>query len=251
MRSQRARSGSRLGSSAGPGPGEGSSTKDVQLADAEFFRALGPADLAEIQPRLIERSLVRQRVLFFAGDPAESLWVIQRGRVRLYESASNGRSMTLEDLESGEIFGALSALEETHYPVNAEVIESGLALCLPRALLLRLLADEPRLAIELLRVVSRRLRDAHRQLRSLAYDPAPMRLARALRRAVRDGQARVTRRELAEAAGTTVETAIRVLRRFENEGILRGEVGRLAVLDESALRRCAGESSEDPETDPK
>jgi CRP/FNR family transcriptional regulator len=219
-------------------------TKDVHLADAEFFRALAPEVLAELQPRLIERSLVRQRVLFFAGDPAESLWVIQRGRVRLYESGSNGRTMTLEDLESGEIFGALSALDETHYPVNAEVIESGLALCLPRALLLRLLGDDPRLAVELLRVVSRRLRDAHRQLRALAYDPAPMRLARALRRATRDGQARVTRRELAESAGTTVETAIRVLRRFESEGILRGEVGRLEVLDDAALRRCAGETAE-------
>jgi hypothetical protein len=50
----------------------------------------------------------------------------------------------------------------------------------------------------------------------------------------------VTRRALAEVAGTTVETAIRVLRQFERDGMIRGEVGRVQVLDEPALRRVAG-----------
>jgi len=50
----------------------------------------------------------------------------------------------------------------------------------------------------------------------------------------------VTRRALAEAAGTTVETAIRVLRRFEREGLLHGEIGLLRILDVAALRRIAG-----------
>jgi DNA-binding transcriptional regulator YhcF (GntR family) len=50
----------------------------------------------------------------------------------------------------------------------------------------------------------------------------------------------VTRRALAEAAGTTVETAIRVLRRFEREGLLEGEVGLLRVVDVETLRRLAG-----------
>jgi len=49
----------------------------------------------------------------------------------------------------------------------------------------------------------------------------------------------VTRRALAEAAGTTVETAIRVLRRFEREGLLSGEVGLLRVADIATLRRIA------------
>jgi CRP-like cAMP-binding protein len=49
----------------------------------------------------------------------------------------------------------------------------------------------------------------------------------------------VTRRDLAEAAGTTVETAIRVLRSFERDEIVRGEVGRVIVLDAAALRRVA------------
>ena len=59
-------------------------------------------------------------------------------------------------------------------------------------------------------------------------------------RATRNGEALVTRRALAEAAGTTVETAIRVLRNFERSAIVQGEVGRVFLLDEPALRKIAG-----------
>jgi CRP-like cAMP-binding protein len=88
--------------------------------------------------------------------------------------------------------------------------------------------------------LAQRLRAAHEQLRSFAHDPVPARLARALLAAAREGEARVTRRALAEAAGTTVETAIRVLRRFERAGWIRGEVRLVHVVDEPALRRLGG-----------
>ena len=57
----------------------------------------------------------------------------------------------------------------------------------------------------------------------------------------REGQARVTRRALAEASGTTVETAIRVLRRFEREGLIAGKIGVVRIVDEGALLRVAGQ----------
>ena len=65
-------------------------------------------------------------------------------------------------------------------------------------------------------------------------------MSRALLEASCDGDAHVTRRALAEAAGTTVETAIRVLRRFERDGVLQGRVGLVRVLDRAALERLAG-----------
>jgi CRP/FNR family transcriptional regulator len=193
-----------------------------------------------VRPQLSERRVERQRVLFFEGEPAESLWVLRRGEVRLYKASANGRVTTLETLGPGRIFGAISALEQETYPASAEGVTAGVAWCLPRGVLLRLLAEHPRLGVEVLRIVSGRLHEAHERLRSFAHDPAPARLARALLDATRDGEAHVTRRALAEAAGTTVETAIRVLRRFEREGVLRGEVGLLRVIDIATLKRLAG-----------
>jgi CRP/FNR family transcriptional regulator len=147
----------------------------------------------------------------------------------------------LDVLGPGEIFGALSALEQEFYPASAEGLSEGSVWCLKRSSFLRLVAEEPRLGVELLRVVSHRLNDARERMRSFAHDPAPRRLAQALLRVSRSGEAQVTRRDLAESAGTTVETAIRVMRGFERDRVIEGSVGRIRLLDESALRAIAGE----------
>jgi CRP/FNR family transcriptional regulator len=219
---------------------EWNAAREVAIEDAELFRALAPDVLARVRSQLRERRVERQHALFFEGQPAESLWVLQRGQVRLYKASANGRVTTLETLGPGRIFGAISALEADTYPASAEGVSDGTAWCLPRGVLLQLLAEEPRIGVEVLRIVSGRLREAQERLRSFAQDAVPARLARALLDATRDGEARITRRALAEASGTTVETAIRVLRRFERDGVLHGEVGMLHVVDDAALRRIAG-----------
>lgn len=216
---------------------------EIGLERVEFFRALPREELARLAPALVERRFARGRVLFFEGRPADFLWALRRGEVRLYKSSSEGRITTLETLGPGEIFGAVSALDVPGYPASAEAVSEGAAWCLSRARVIPLIERHPGLAVEILEVVSRRLRDAHERLRSFAYDPAPARLAISLLRAAQEGEARVTRRALAEASGTTVETAIRVLRRFEREGLIQGGVGHILVLDAPGLERVAAGST--------
>jgi CRP/FNR family transcriptional regulator len=210
----------------------------IDLEKAEFFRALGSERLVRLYPVLREKSFERQRVLYFEGERAERLWVVRSGEVRLYKSSPSGHVTTLDVLGPGEIFGAVS-LEDEGYPSSAEATRDGSAWWLPREAFVRVVREEARAAMEILEIVSRRLRYAHERLRAFAHDPAPARLARALLHAAPGGAAQVTRRALAEAAGTTVETAIRVLRRFEREGWVRGEVGLIHVLDADALRAIA------------
>jgi CRP-like cAMP-binding protein len=167
--------------------------------------------------------------------------VVRSGEVRLYKGSAKGHVITLDLLGPGEIFGALSALEAEVHPSSAEGVKRGSAWWLPRPLFLMLLGEDPRLPLEILQIVSRRLREAQERLRSFAQDPAPARVARALLRAAPTGEAHVTRRALAEAAGTTVETAIRALRGFERAGLVCGGVGHLRVVDEAGLRKVAGE----------
>jgi CRP/FNR family cyclic AMP-dependent transcriptional regulator len=214
----------------------------TDLRKAEFFRGMSPGLFGRVRHQVQEKRFERQKVLYFEGQPAEHLWVIGSGEVRLYKSSAGGRITTLEMLTPGQMFGAVSALDQDLYTASAEGVSGGFAWRLPRRSVLKLIGEEPALAVDILVVTSRRLREAHNRLRSLATDPAPARLARALLRASREGQARVTRRALAEASGTTVETAIRVLRRFEREGLIAGKVGVVQVVDEVALLRIAGEA---------
>jgi CRP/FNR family transcriptional regulator len=214
-------------------------SSEAVLESAEFFRRLSREGLDRLRPVLRERRLARQQTVFREGQPAEFLWVLRRGQVRLGKTSPNGRVTTLEVLGAGEMFGALDALAAEVYPATAEAVTDSAAWCVPRRVVAGLVVERPELGLEILGVVSKRLRDAHERLRSFAHDPVPTRLARALLDAAHAGDARVTRRALAEAAGTTVETAIRVLRRFEREGLIRGEVGLVHVVDAPALRRVA------------
>ncbi len=214
----------------------------VSLHRTEFFRALQPEELERIEPTLAMKPFKRGSILYFEGQPADQLWVVRSGQVRLYKSSSDGRITTLDVLEPGQIFGAVSALNGDMHPSSAEAVTHGSAWCLPRKTFLRLLADEPATSVEVLAVVSGRLSDAHERVRSFAHDSASSRLAQALIRASRDGEAKVTRRALAEAAGTTVETSIRVLRGFERNQLIEGKVGRIRLTDEDALREIASRS---------
>jgi CRP/FNR family transcriptional regulator len=211
----------------------------IEIANAELFRVLGPMPRARLQQVTHARRFEPKHVLYFEGEPAERLWIVRSGEVRLYKSSASGQLTTLDLLRPGELFGAVSALESEVYPSSAEAVTECSAWWLPREVFLRTLREEPAAALEILQVVSRRLRDAHERLRAFAHDPAPARLARALLAAAQDGTAHVTRRALAEAAGTTVETSIRVLRRFEAEGLVKGEVGAVHVLEAAALRAIA------------
>jgi len=225
----------------GRGPANVGTQLDIEKA--ELFRSVSPQRLARVGPLLHERRFERSEVLYFEGNPADRVWVVASGEVRLYKSSPGGQITTLDVLRPGEIFGGLSVLPDEVYPTGAEAVTAGSAWWLGRKHFLRLLEEEPDLSLEILQIVSGRLRAAHDRLRSFAHDPAPVRLARALLDATQEGEARVTRRALAEAAGTTVETAIRVLRRFERAGLLRGEVGHIHLQDESTLGKIArGES---------
>jgi CRP/FNR family transcriptional regulator len=212
---------------------------EIEIEKAELFRVLPEADLRKVRARLHEHSYEPHHVLYFEGNTADRLWIVRSGQIRLYKSSVDGQLTTLDVLGPGEVFGVVSALEKDIYPSSAEAVSKSHVWWLPRERFFKLLSEEPRIGHEILQILSRRLREAHDRLRAFAHDPAPARLAGALLRAANDGEAQVTRRALAEAAGTTVETAIRVLRRFEREGLVEGRVGRVRIVDEPALRELA------------
>ncbi len=66
-------------------------TKKTELEQAEFFRCLTSEHLAEIRHAVLEKRFERQKVIFFEDSPAEYLWVVRSGEVRLYKSSASGR----------------------------------------------------------------------------------------------------------------------------------------------------------------
>ncbi len=219
----------------------------VPLEQTALARALGPARIARLRPHVRQLPVVEGTYVYFEGEPAAYLYAVRSGAVRTLKSHPGGRVITLEQLNPGDLFGLAALVGGARYTESAQALGHGEVTRVPRRAVVMMLEDDPALTRALLAIVADRLQHAHDRLCSFASDSVTARMARALLEADDGGRIETTRRILGESAGTTVETAIRVLRRFEQKGWLEGGVGWVRVKDHGALEKIArgGDSDRD------
>ena len=160
----------------------------------------------------------------------------------------------LELLGPGELFGGVAVIEKRPYPASAQATEPSVITKLPRDAIVALAERYPSIIKEMALMMGRRLRAAHDSVQSLAVDPVEVRLAATvLRLAEREGTRgsqeltlpfHLTRQGLADMAGTTVETTIRIVSRWLKDGLVREEENRLVFVNVAALRDLAESESD-------
>jgi CRP/FNR family transcriptional regulator len=211
----------------------------IPLEETPLFKLLGPERLAQIGPHVRRCAFDAREFLYHEDQPARVLWSVRSGEVRTLKGSANGRVTTLESLYPGDLFGLAAMSDGAHYSETAQGVAAGELWKVPRSAVASLLDADPELSRGLLAIVAGRLKRAHERLFSFAQARVPERLARAVLESAEDGEVQKTRQLLGESAGTTVETAIRVLRRFERAGWIEGGIGRIHVVDAEALERVA------------
>ena len=221
--------------------------KNVEyLKKVPFFEGLTEVDLKIVSDVMIERAYPKGSVLFMEGDRGEALYVIKEGRMKISKSTPDGREQILHMLKDGDIFAEVILFDQGPYPATAEAVENSSCWLLRSLDMEKLLQTQPTLAVKMLRVMSRRLRQAQMLIRDLALHDAYGRLAGLLLRSIRrEGKRTVegiildlelTRQEMASMIGTSRETVARILSRFQKDGILLLDKQRIIILDEEKLR---------------
>jgi CRP-like cAMP-binding protein len=216
--------------------------KRLAFEQATLFRLLGPKS-ERLRPLLRSSRFDAGQVLYLEGGPAECLFAVKSGEVRTLRDHSSGRAIELERCIPGDLFGLAALTGAPHHGESAQGLVAGEIWRLPRRAVHSLIDQDPAIARALLSIVAERLEHAHDRLCSFAGDAVPARLARALLVAGTGERIATTRRALGESAGTTVETTIRVLRRFERAGWIEGGIGWLRVLDRPALEGVASSTA--------
>ncbi len=216
-------------------------------ADHELFDGLNDHDLAELGDRCAVSSFHKGELVYSPYDRGDSLFVIEQGRVRLFRSASDGRQVTLALLDSGASFGQTSMTDDAMHDAYAEAMSDCVLRVIRLPELERAIAEHPRLAINLMRTLAGRLRDAEDQIESLAFRPVPARLAAKLLNLMdRYGRVtpagirideRFTHMQLAEMIGTSRETLTKVLNELRDAGLIDVRERLVWVLDVDGLDR--------------
>jgi len=210
-----------------------------------LFTGLGEADVASLAAHLRRRRYARGEVVFLRDDPGDSLFIVKSGVIRIVLTSPEGKEITLAVRGPGDFFGELALLDGE--PRSADAVAQGPAelLLLEREDFLALVDDRPSVAVALLKVLSKRLRQASQTVEDAAFLDVPARLAIAILRLL-DAQidqpgtmiaARLTQAELAAMVGTRRESINRWLRFYEEQGLIRYDRGQITVLDPVRLRK--------------
>lgn len=214
-----------------------------------FLRQISEEELATLRPERVERACAA--AFFQQGDPGDAVYGVLTGRVKIAKQSARGRDVILEIVGPGEVFAAVAVMRRIPMPASAIALEATACIRVDGPAFKSIIDNRPDLASRVLEMVSRRLLEANASRLDLATEPVETRLARALLRlGVKFGSRRnggevvftqaFTRQNLADIAGTTVETAIRTLSRWSKDEIVRSDGGRLTILRPDELQRLVG-----------
>lgn len=211
---------------------------ELFLRQSEIFQRLTPADRRRLIEQARERTFARGQTIFEEGQPSQHVWLVRRGRVHLLHYQASGRVEANCVMTPGETFCCLSAMDRGTYPATAVAATETTLLQVPAALFHQLMQRNPEMLEATLCVFSQRLRQVEAK-GCLVHDPVEHRVAQALLALQKKfgDTIPLTRQEVAELAGTTVETVIRTISRFRQEGWTRSTRGRIVLLQPERLRQ--------------
>ena len=220
------------------------------LREVDLFAGLTTAELKEISRTLPMQTCQVGGLITSPDDEQERLYIVKRGRVRLYRLTPDGKQLTLEILDKGRTVGRMSWLGQDHTDVYAEAVEDALICSFTPTELQRLIDRFPSVGVNIIRYLSDRLATSEREREIMAFRSVEQRLAtRLLELMERFGQpadrataidARLTQQELADMIGTSRETLATTIGSLRERGVLEMRNQRVIVLDADRLRAIAG-----------
>jgi CRP-like cAMP-binding protein len=222
------------------------------LAAMELFRELPTSALEAVAISARVRRIPRDTRIFNQGDSDVRAHAVIEGGVRVAQSGSDGAQVVIRFIGPGEMFGTVALFTDGRYPADAITLAETLEASWSEAELLELMGRHPQIAINVIRIIGKRLQEVQDRVRELATQRAERRVARTvLRLAHQAGHSTVDgtaiefplrRKDLADIAGTTLHTASRILAAWEKAGLLTSHNQRLTIREPAEILRIA----EDP-----
>lgn len=211
------------------------------LSKIPLFEGLPEDQLIDLSKITVTLDLGKGQVIFSEGDEGRGFYVVLRGRVKIYKLSPDGKEQTLHIFGSGEPFGEVPVFAGKHFPANAEALEKSKVLFFPRISLIRLIEKNPSLAMNMLAILAKRLRQFTVQIEHLSLKEVPGRLAAYLlylsdrENGSPEVRLDITKGQLASLLGTIPETLSRIFAKMSKQGIIEIMGPNIKILSRTAL----------------
>jgi CRP-like cAMP-binding protein len=225
--------------------------KIAALKSTTLFGELDEKTLGALAARAVERSYVRDEILFIAGEEAHGLYVIVAGSVRAFRESVDGREQVIHVERAGATVAELPVFDDGPFPSTVAAEEETHVLFIAKRDVRRLSLEHPEIALAALKVLAGRLRRCAELVEALSLREVGQRLARFLLAEARANGTRTTNgvqvelthtnQQIAARVGSVREVVSRALTRLQLDGLVRLEGRRLTIPDEKSLAAFAGE----------
>ncbi len=211
------------------------------ISRTPLFSGLDQIQLREIRNIAVERRFTKGEIIFSEGDAGDGFYVVVEGMVKVYKISLGGKEQILHIFDAGEPLGEVPVFAGKSFPANSEAITRSTLLYFPRTSIVDLIASNPSLALNMLAVLSTRLRQFTVQVENLSLKEVPGRLAGYLLY-LSEEQGRedsidlnISKGQLASLLGTIPETLSRIFAKMSSQNLIEVQDRHIRFLNRNGL----------------
>lgn len=216
--------------------------KNIELLKTvSLFWDLDKTELGYISDKMVSKKFESGNLIFLEESEGKNLFFVVEGSVKVTRLSKDGREVILAMLNAGDFFGEMSLLDGEARSANVIALEKTEVLSLNRDDFLVVLHDYPKIAIQLLKEMTSRLRKSDRQIVSLSLSDAEKRIALCIVRfadeqgVIKNGQVTIPKipiqQDIANMAGTSRETVSRAMSLLTEEKYIERNGKELKILN--------------------
>lgn len=205
--------------------------------------ARGYSNLVDLSHEQGVRKLKAKEALYHEGSTPRHIFLVEKGRIKLYRTSEEGRELIVKIAVPGEFIGYMAVINNTPFTTSAVALEDTEVYYVAREDFLRLLHHNPDVSARLLKMLASNLANHEENLVRIAYHSVRKRVAEALldldEKYKLNGDRQpipIMRQDLAQLIGTAKETLIRTISDFKDEGLIAIKDNAIIILKEDKLR---------------
>jgi CRP/FNR family cyclic AMP-dependent transcriptional regulator len=218
-------------------------TQEEFLNKIPYFNGLDEAGINSIRRHVYEKRAGRGEMLLTEGAPADVLYFVAEGAVKVFKTSADGKEQILRIIRPGESFNDVAVLNSGVSLVSAGAMGPVVLYAIKKGDLEGIMRERPQVAFNVIKVLSRRVAELIELVEDLSFRHVTGRVAKMLLEYAGDKtgeRPRLTQQEMAAVIGTAREMVGRSLKSLEEDGLIRMERNRIIITNQPALQEAAG-----------
>lgn len=215
------------------------------ISQTPLFMGLPDDHMNALCKIIIRENYGRGETIFTEGDPGRGFYIAESGSIKIYKLSFEGKEHILHIFGSGEPFGEVPVFTGKPFPANAMALKKSSLLFFPRDAFIGLLLNDPSLALNMLGVLSMRLKQFTVQIENLSLKEVPGRLAAHLIWLADEQKNKdlvtleISKGQLASLLGTIPETLSRILSKMNTQGLIEVNGKNINILNFEGIEELA------------